>query len=204
MFHTKRFRSEAKDLIEILERAGARPASVAACSTRSRRGQRRRSRRPALGRNSKHGELRLQLLALALRAHSFLLAENQRLELVLAFLADVLEDVHEENSVKRIAVFNLNSNRGYFANTRGDASLHATPLVARRSRADSRELFNRATFSCACSRGAVDRSRARRPGTLPLPLATGPSARADRHHCARPRGVEHLAVHARRHRERAR
>src|SRR5260370_25657256 len=156
MFHTQRFRSETKHLSEIFERAGPRPASVPACPTGSRRGHRRRSRRPAFGRDGKHGELRLQLPALALRAHSFLLAENQSLELVLAFLADVLEDGHEENSVKRIAVFNLNSNRGYFANTRGDASLHTTPLVARRSRADSRELFNRATISCACSRGAVD------------------------------------------------
>src|SRR5260370_30472154 len=104
MFHTKRFRSETKDLIEIFERAGPRHASVAAGSTRSRRGHRRRSRRPALGRNSKHGEPRLQFLALALRAFGLLLAENQSLELVLAFLADVLEDGHEENSVKRIAV----------------------------------------------------------------------------------------------------
>src|SRR6202162_1134229 len=144
MFHTKRFRSETKDLIEIFERAGPRPASVPACSTRSRAGHRRR-RRPALGRNGKHGELRLQLPALALRAHDFLLAENQSLELVLAFLADVLEDGHEENSVKRIAVFNLNSNRGYFANTRGDASLHTTPLVARWARANACQLFNRAT-----------------------------------------------------------
>src|SRR6202048_5369082 len=139
MFHPNPFRPETKDLIEIFKRAGARPASVAACSTRSRRGPRRRSRRPALGRNSKHGELRLQLLALALRAHGFLLAENQSLELVVAFLADVLEDGHEENSVKRIAVFNLNSNRGYFANTRGEAALHTAPLVARRPRANSRE-----------------------------------------------------------------
>src|ERR1700682_5064609 len=198
MFHTKRFRSETKDLIEIFERAGPRPASVAACSTRSRRGPRRRSRRPALGRDGKHGELRLQLPALALRAFGLLLAEDQSLELVLAFLADVLEDGHEENSVKKIAVFNLNSKRGYFANTRGYASLHTTPLVARRPRANSRELFNRAALSRARARGAIDRSGARRPGTLPLPLASGSGASAD-HHCgARARRVEHLAIYSRR------
>jgi hypothetical protein len=33
-----------------------------------------------------------------------LLAEDQSLELVLAFLADVLKDGHEENSAKKIAV----------------------------------------------------------------------------------------------------
>jgi hypothetical protein len=36
-----------------------------------------------------------------------LFAEDQGLELVLAFLADVLEDGHEENSGKKIAVFYL-------------------------------------------------------------------------------------------------
>jgi hypothetical protein len=38
----------------------------------------------------------LQFLALALRARGFLLAEDEGLELVLAFLADVLEDGHEK------------------------------------------------------------------------------------------------------------
>jgi hypothetical protein len=32
-----------------------------------------------------------------------LLAENQGLEFVLAFLADVLEDGHEENSTKKVS-----------------------------------------------------------------------------------------------------
>jgi len=54
----------------------------------------------ALGRDRKYGELGLQLLALALRAFGFLLAENERLELVLAVLADVLENRHKENSPK--------------------------------------------------------------------------------------------------------
>jgi hypothetical protein len=55
---------------------------------------------------------------LALRALGFLLAENQSLEFVLAFLADVLKDGHEENSTKKTAVFYLKSKCGYFANTR--------------------------------------------------------------------------------------
>jgi hypothetical protein len=45
----------------------------------------------------------LQLLALALWALGFLLAKDQRFELVIAFLADVLEDRHEENSAKKIS-----------------------------------------------------------------------------------------------------
>src|SRR6267378_6883087 len=93
--YTEHFRSETKDLVEVFQRAGSRPASVAARPTRSR-SHRHRSLgcRSALRRNGKHGELRLQLLALALRALGFLLAEDQSLELVLAFLADVLEDGH--------------------------------------------------------------------------------------------------------------
>jgi hypothetical protein len=47
--------------------------------------------------------LRLQFLALALRAFGFLLAEDQSLKFVLAFLANILEDGHEPNSTKRIA-----------------------------------------------------------------------------------------------------
>jgi hypothetical protein len=54
---------------------------------------------------------------MALRALGFLFAEDQRLERVLAFLADVLEDGHEENSAKKTAVFYLKSKSGYFANT---------------------------------------------------------------------------------------
>jgi hypothetical protein len=92
--------------------------------------------------------LRLQLLALALRALRFLFAEDQSLELVLAFLADVLKDGHE-NSAKKIAVFYLKSKCGYFANTRRDASFHTAPLAARRTRANRRQFPDPATFSFA-------------------------------------------------------
>src|SRR5712692_8875690 len=198
MFHVKHLFTQTKDLVEIFQSARARPASVAArpTGTRRLRRERRLGSRSALGRHGEHGELRLQLLALALRALGFLFAEDQSLELVLAFLADVLEDGHEENSAQKIAVFYLKSKRGHFANPRPDTSLHTTPLVARRTRANRCQLLNRATFSSARARGAAHRSGARRPGALPLPLASGSSARADHHRCARARGVERVAVHA--------
>jgi hypothetical protein len=41
-----------------------------------------------------------------------LFAKDQRLERVLAFLADVLKDGHEENSAKKTAAFYLKSKRG--------------------------------------------------------------------------------------------
>jgi hypothetical protein len=58
------------------------------------------SARSALGRYRENGKLRLQLFTLTLRAFSFLLAEDQSLELVVAFLADVLEDGHEETPIR--------------------------------------------------------------------------------------------------------
>jgi hypothetical protein len=91
-----------KDLVEVFQRTGSRPASVAARPAWSGR-HRRTGSRSALCRHGEHRELRLQLLALALRALGFLFAENQGLELVLAFFADVLEDGHEENSAKNFS-----------------------------------------------------------------------------------------------------
>jgi hypothetical protein len=59
--------------------------------------------RSALRRHGEDRKLWLQLLALTLWTSGFLLAEDQRLELVLAFLADVLEDGHEENSTEKVS-----------------------------------------------------------------------------------------------------
>src|ERR1035441_6654996 len=168
---------------------------------RTPRRERRLARPSALRRNREHRELRLQSLALALRALGFLFAEDQRLERVLAFLADVLKDGHEENSAKKTAVFYLKSKRGYSANTRRDASVHAAPLVARRTRANGCQLSNPATLPSACARRTADRSRARHPGVVPLSLAGGSRPSLNHHHCAWSRGLERLAVHARRHRK---
>jgi hypothetical protein len=93
--------------------------------------------------------LRFQFFALALWALGLLFAEDESLELVVAFLADVLKDGHGENSAKKIAVFYLKSKRGYFANARRDAPFHATSLVARRTRANRCQLFTPAAFSFA-------------------------------------------------------
>jgi hypothetical protein len=82
----------------------------------------------------------------ALGAFGFLFAEDQRLKLLLAIFADVLEDGHEGNSRKKIAIFYLKSKCGHFANTRTVASVRAAPLVAGGTRADSGQLFDWPAF----------------------------------------------------------
>ena len=75
----------------VLPRAGTGAVRASAGATRSCR---HRGRRIPLGRNGKHREFRLQLLALTFRATGFLFPVNKSFKLVLAFLADVLEDRH--------------------------------------------------------------------------------------------------------------
>ena len=149
--------SETKDLVEVLQRAGPRTASIAARAARPWRSRRKRrlARTSALRRHSEYRELGLQFLTLALGTLGFLFAENQGLELVLAFFADVLEDGHGKTP-KRIAVFYLKSKCGHSANTGRDATLHRTPLVARRPCANACQFSDPATFARARARGTVD------------------------------------------------
>jgi hypothetical protein len=52
----------------------------------------------------------------ALGALGLLFTEDQSLKSIPAILADVLEDRHEKNSKKKIAILYLKSKCGYFAN----------------------------------------------------------------------------------------
>jgi uncharacterized protein len=65
--------------------------------------------RSALRGDREDGELRLQLLALAFRTLGGLLAVDKGFELVIALLADVLKDGHEEFSALETRVFYLKS-----------------------------------------------------------------------------------------------
>jgi hypothetical protein len=60
-----------------------------------------RRTRSALCGDREDGELRLQFLALAFRTLGGLFAVEKRFELVIALLADVLKDGHEEISAKK-------------------------------------------------------------------------------------------------------
>src|SRR6267378_1035902 len=75
----------------VVERAGTPSARIAAGSARPRGHGRSRAALPG---HREYRELRGELLALTFRARSFVLAENERFKLVLAFLTDVLEDRH--------------------------------------------------------------------------------------------------------------
>src|SRR5713101_390710 len=75
----------------VIERTGARAARIAAGTARPRG---RGGGRAALCGYGKHRKLGCELLALTFRAGCFVLAENKRFKLVLAFLANVLEDRH--------------------------------------------------------------------------------------------------------------
>jgi hypothetical protein len=108
-------------------------------------------RRSALCGYREDGELRLQFLALAFRALGGLLAVEERFELVIALLADVLKDGHEEISAKKTATFYLKSKRGHCAITRGNENVQIAALVARRPRADGRELSYAAALSSAAA-----------------------------------------------------
>src|SRR5580700_1495140 len=81
--------------IEISERACAGTSGVAAGAACAH-GTRRTS--GTLRGDGKDTKLRAQLLALTLRALGLVAAEDQGFKLVLAFLADVLENRHEDRS----------------------------------------------------------------------------------------------------------
>lgn len=81
-------------LVEVAERAGAGTARIAAGSTGPRGC---RCARAALGRHRKDAELWGQLLAVALRALGFVAAKDQGFKLVLALLADVFENRHDDH-----------------------------------------------------------------------------------------------------------
>src|SRR5258706_16145749 len=75
----------------VVERARTRSARIATGTAWARL---HRGSRAAFCGYGEHRKLRGELLALAFRARGFVLAENERFKLVLAFLADVLEDRH--------------------------------------------------------------------------------------------------------------
>lgn len=86
--------AKAKNIKELVgQGAGARAAWIATASARA--GGRGSRRSGAFGRNCEHGKLRGKVLALALRAGSLVAPEDQSLELVLAFLTDVLKNGHK-------------------------------------------------------------------------------------------------------------
>src|SRR5258706_16323171 len=109
----------------VVERARARSARIAAGTAWARL---HRGSRAAFCGHGEHRKLRGELLALAFRARGFVFAENERVKLVLAFLADVLEDRHwrlPTNLQGRLgsrrcglAGFYLKSDGGDFAITR--------------------------------------------------------------------------------------
>jgi hypothetical protein len=92
-----------KSLVHIAEGARARAARIAARSActrwRCRRGR-------SLRRDGKDRKLRLKFLRVALRALSFFFAIHQRLELVMALLADILKNRHKSCPTLRIRVAN--------------------------------------------------------------------------------------------------
>src|SRR5215831_3425505 len=78
-------------LVHFAKRAGARAARIAAGTARS--GGSGRSRSP-LGRHREDRQLRFKLPGVALGTLGLLFPKNQGLEMVTAFLADVLVDRH--------------------------------------------------------------------------------------------------------------
>ena len=89
-------RGAPEALVEVAERAGARAPRVAA-GTAGSRGS--RGARTALGGHGEDAKLRAQLLALTLGALGLIAAEDQGFKLVLAFLADVFKNRHEDRSL---------------------------------------------------------------------------------------------------------
>src|SRR5258708_4884103 len=78
----------------VSQRAGARTSRITAGTTRGRGS---RGARTALCGHGKDAELRAQLLALALGTLRLVAAEDQRFKLVLAFLANVFKNRHDES-----------------------------------------------------------------------------------------------------------
>jgi hypothetical protein len=79
-------------LIHIPKRAGARSTGIATTAASTCGGSDCGSSFRGRG---KHRELGLQLLSVALGTRSFVLAKNQGFKLVIAFLADVLQNRHD-------------------------------------------------------------------------------------------------------------
>ena len=84
----------------ILPRARPRPIRTAA---RSARASRHGGRRNTLGRYREHGELRLQLLAVALWTNGLFFAVHEGFKLVLALLANVLKNGHQTTPQIRLS-----------------------------------------------------------------------------------------------------
>jgi hypothetical protein len=88
-------------LVEVAERAGARTPRIATGAA-SAGGSRRAPaafRGHALGRHGKNAKLRAELLALTLGALGLVAPEDKGFKFVLAFLADVFENRHDDRSL---------------------------------------------------------------------------------------------------------
>src|SRR5271167_4604932 len=173
------------DLIHVAQGAGAWAAWVTAGTTSAGWGRRRRC---AFGGDRKDRELGFQPGGMALGALGLLLAVDEGFELVLALLADVLEDGHGRLRLLLESIYGEFANSGFsdprfcrsgfqrsrfwrsrFWQAAGDGSgpvdsARAVPgsaLAQWRPCADHRQLFAAAQDSFATCRGAAGRGRAR-------------------------------------------
>jgi len=103
-------------LIEVAERAGTRTARIAARAARPRRGWYAAG---AFCGHRENAKLRTQLFAFALGTLCLVAAEDQGFKLVLAFLADVFKNRHDELPWNGMIL--LESICGNFANWGSDA-----------------------------------------------------------------------------------
>jgi hypothetical protein len=83
-------------LVEVAERAGARTPRVTTGAAGTRGSRRART---ALGGHGEDAKLRAQPLALTLGALGLVAAEDQGFKLVLAFLADIFKNRHNDCSL---------------------------------------------------------------------------------------------------------
>ena len=143
-------------LIRIPKRACARAAGISAGSASTCGGCRRRR---AFRRYGENRELRLKFFVVTFRAFGFFLAVNERLELVMAFLADVLEDGHERLQYLLESICGEFANlkfqpRGYRRESERVGSARAfpsPPMARRRPCADDRQFPAAAKDSLARS-----------------------------------------------------
>src|ERR1700719_1735796 len=113
---------------------------------------------------------------------------------MIAFLADVLKDGHEQLLTVLDSHIHLESECGTYANC--NTKIYTAARFARRTSPNLGQFFS-ATPNCTGSRGkAPDRSRAWGAGAVPLPLAGGAGKSANCNHSARSRGFQRISIHA--------
>src|SRR5579862_8523536 len=116
----------------------------------------RRARGGAFRGDRERGELRRQLLALALRALCLLAAVDQRFEGMIALFADVLENRHGSSRRRGTKpLLYLKSECGGHANAISAGGLRAAPLHARGASPDAGRIFLAPPRQTARSRKAL-------------------------------------------------